>query len=102
MKLGIDLGGTKIEIIALDDQGVELLRRRVPTPQGDYAATLHAIENLVLLAEAELGQRGSVGIGTPGSVSKATGLLKNSNSVHFKEDLIKSSSPRRRGSSCLI
>ena len=83
MKLGIDLGGTKIEIIALDDQGVELLRRRVPTPQGDYAATLHAIENLVLSAEAELGQRGSVGIGTPGSVSKATGLLKNSNSIHL-------------------
>jgi len=46
MKLGIDLGGTKIEIIALDEQGVELLRRRVPTPQGDYTATLHAIENL--------------------------------------------------------
>jgi len=83
MKLGIDLGGTKIEIIALDDQGVELLRRRVPTPQGDYAATLHAIENLVHSAEAELGQRGSVGIGTPGSISKATGLLKNSNSVHL-------------------
>ncbi len=68
MKLGIDLGGTKIEIIALDDQGVELLRRRVPTPQGDYAATLHAIENLVHSAEAALGQRGSVGIGTrPGA-----------------------------------
>ena len=83
MKLGIDLGGTKIEIIALDDQGVELLRRRVPTPQGDYAATLHAIKNLVHAAEAELGQRGSVGIGTPGSISKATGLLKNSNSVHL-------------------
>jgi fructokinase len=45
MKLGIDLGGTKIEIIALEEQGVELLRRRVLTPQGDYAATLHAIEN---------------------------------------------------------
>ncbi len=52
MKLGIDLGGTKIEIIALDDHGVELLRRRVPTPQGDYAATLHAIANLVNSAEA--------------------------------------------------
>ena len=83
MKLGIDIGGTKIEIVALDDQGVELLRRRVPTPQGDYAATLHAIEHLVHSAEAELGQRGSVGIGTPGSISKATGLLKNSNSVHL-------------------
>jgi fructokinase len=83
MKLGIDLGGTKIEIIALDDQGVELLRRRVPTPQGDYSATLHAIENLVHAAEAELGQRGSVGVGAPGSISKATGLLKNSNSIYL-------------------
>ena len=83
MKLGIDLGGSKIEIIALDDHGVEVLRRRVPTPQGDYSATLHTIENLVHSAEAELGQRGSVGIGTPGTISKATGLLKNSNSVHL-------------------
>ena len=83
MKLGIDLGGSKIEIIALDNQGVELLRRRVQTPQGDYSATLHAIENLVHSAESELGQRGSVGIGTPGTISKATGLLKNSNSVHL-------------------
>jgi fructokinase len=83
MKLGIDLGGSKIEIIALDNQGVELLRRRVATPQGDYFATLHAIENLVHSAESELGQRGSVGIGTPGTISKATGLLKNSNSIHL-------------------
>jgi fructokinase len=83
MKLGIDLGGSKIEIIALDNQGVELLRRRVATPQGDYSATLHAIENLVHSAESELGQRGSVGIGTPGTISKATGLLKNSNSIHL-------------------
>lgn len=83
MKLGIDLGGSKIEIIALDNQGVELLRRRVATPQGDYSATLHTIESLVRSAEAELGQRGSVGIGTPGTISKATGLLKNSNSVHL-------------------
>lgn len=83
MKLGIDLGGTKIEIIALDDKGVELLRRRVPTPKGDYPATLKAIASLVQSAEAELGQNGSVGIGVPGSISKATGLLKNSNSVHL-------------------
>ena len=83
MKLGIDLGGTKIEIIALNNQGVECLRRRMFTPQGDYAATLYAIANLVHAAEAELGQRGSVGIGTPGTISKATGLLKNSNSDHL-------------------
>ena len=83
MKLGIDLGGTKIEIIALDNDGSELLRRRVATPQGDYAATLQSIVGLVHTAEAELGQRGTVGIGTPGTISKATGLLKNSNSVHL-------------------
>ncbi|MCK9200192.1 MAG: ROK family protein [Gallionella sp.] len=81
MRLGIDLGGTKIEIVALDDAGRELLRRRTPTPQGDYYETLQAIAQLVRDAEAELGQRGSVGIGTPGALSRATGCLKNSNSV---------------------
>lgn len=83
MRLGIDLGGTKIEIIALDDAGEELLRRRVATPHGDYPATLQAIAALVQGAEAELGQRGSVGIGTPGAISRATGRLKNSNSAHL-------------------
>jgi fructokinase len=83
VKLGIDLGGTKIEIIALDDKGVELLRRRMSTPQGDYSATLMSIAGLVQTAEAELGQRGTIGIGTPGAISKATGLLKNSNSIHL-------------------
>jgi len=83
MKLGIDLGGTKIEIVALDDAGGELLRRRVPTPQGDYAGTLRAIVDLVHQAEATLGQSGTVGIGTPGAISRGTGLLKNSNSVHL-------------------
>lgn len=81
MRLGIDLGGTKIEIIALDDAGRELLRRRVPTPQGNYLEILHAIAQLVRDAEAELGQQGSLGIGTPGTLSRATGRLKNSNSV---------------------
>ena len=81
MRMGIDLGGTKIEIIALDDSGNELLRRRVPTPSGNYAAILQTIAALVHDAEAELGQRGSLGIGTPGALSKATGLLKNSNSM---------------------
>ena len=81
MRLGIDLGGTKIEIVALDDTGSELLRRRVATPRGDYYETLQAIAQLVRDAEAELGQQGSLGIGTPGALSRATGLLKNSNSV---------------------
>jgi len=88
MKLGIDLGGTKIEIIALDDEGVEILRRRVPTPRGDYTATLQAIADLVQGAERELGQRGSVGIGTPGAISRASGRLKNSNSAHLNGQAI--------------
>ena len=83
MRLGVDLGGTKIEIIALDDNGRELLRRRVPAPQGNYYETLQAIAQLVRDAEAELGQRGSLGIGTPGALSRATDRLKNSNSVHL-------------------
>jgi predicted NBD/HSP70 family sugar kinase len=81
MRLGIDLGGTKIEIVALDAAGVERLRRRVPTPQGDYAATIAAVAALVERAERELGERCAVGIGTPGSLSRATGLLRGSNSV---------------------
>ena len=81
MRLGIDLGGSKIEIIALDAAGAELYRSRVATPQGDYRGTLKAITALVNTAEQKLGMRGSVGIGTPGAISRATGCLKNSNSV---------------------
>ena len=81
LALGIDLGGTKIEIIGLDEQGAVLLRRRRPSPQGSYAATLAAIRDLVAEVEAELGARGSIGFGTPGAISPATGLLKNSNST---------------------
>jgi fructokinase len=81
IRFGIDLGGTKTEIIALDAEGRELLRRRVATPSNDYAATLRQIADLVRVGEAQLGSRGSVGIGTPGSLSVATGLLRGSNSV---------------------
>lgn len=81
MRIGVDLGGTKIEIIALDARGEEVLRRRVPTPQGDYAATLQAIAALVQEAEAELQQKCSLGIGIPGAESLATGLIKNANST---------------------
>jgi fructokinase len=80
LNLGIDLGGTKIEIIALES-GEERLRMRVPTPQGDYAAILDAVAGLVRDVEARLGAHGSVGVGTPGSISRATGLLRGSNSV---------------------
>jgi fructokinase len=93
MRLGVDLGGTKIEIIALDDSGKELLRRRVATPKNNYYETLQAIAGLVCDAEAELGQRGladfgTLGIGTPGALSRATGHLKNSNSVALNDQPI--------------
>ena len=81
LRLGIDLGGTKTEIIALDDAGGELLRKRVTTPRDDYEATLQSIVSLVEQAERELGASGSVGIGTPGAISPASGLMRNCNST---------------------
>jgi fructokinase len=81
MRIGIDLGGTKIEVLALDDQGRELHRRRVPTPRHDYAAIVAAIAGLVRGAESELGVTGTVGVGIPGSISPATGLVKNANTT---------------------
>ncbi|MGC8477341.1 MAG: ROK family protein [Acetobacteraceae bacterium] len=79
-RIGIDLGGTKIEIAALAPDGTERLRRRVPTPAG-YAATLEAIAGLVSAAEEALGVTCTVGIGIPGTISPATGLVKNANSI---------------------
>jgi fructokinase len=81
LRLGIDLGGTKIEIVALANDRTELLRRRVPTPRGDYRGTVKAVASLVESAESELGKRGSVGVGIPGAESRATGLIKNANST---------------------
>jgi fructokinase len=84
IRIGIDLGGTKTEILALDSAGVARLRRRVGTPHGNYHATLDMLTALVGDAERELGiapGSASVGIGTPGSVSRATSLLRGSNSV---------------------
>lgn len=89
LRFGIDLGGTKTEIVALAADGRELLRRRVATPGGDYAAILGMVAALVADAERELGERGSVGIGTPGSISRATGLLRGSNSVCLNGQSIK-------------
>jgi len=79
-RIGIDLGGTKIEIIALDDSGAECFRRRIATPREDYEATLAAVVGLVQEAEKIVG-RSTVGIGTPGAISPATGLMKNANST---------------------
>ena len=81
IKIGIDLGGTKIEGIALSADGDELFRERVATPADDYQAILQSIQELVTDIEATLHQRGTVGIGTPGAISPASGLLKNSNTV---------------------
>ncbi|HKD46375.1 MAG TPA: ROK family protein [Rhizomicrobium sp.] len=80
MRLGLDLGGTKTEVIALDDNGHELLRRRVPTSRS-YEGTLTTIAELVADAESELGARGSVGLAIPGTISRLTGLAKNANST---------------------
>ena len=81
MRLGIDLGGTKIEIIALDGDGRVLARERVPTPAGDYDGTIRAICDLVTGVEARLCRVGSVGIATPGALSRRADVLKNSNST---------------------
>ncbi|MBI3186906.1 MAG: ROK family protein [Gammaproteobacteria bacterium] len=81
MRIGIDLGGTKIEIIAIDESGKELARKRVVTPQGDYPGILNTIVRLINDIEAITKQSGSIGIGTPGALSPATGLMRNSNSV---------------------
>jgi fructokinase len=81
MRIGVDLGGTKIEAIALGDDGRELARRRVPTPRHDYDATSGAVESLVNGIEQDTGRAGSVGVGMPGALSPASGLVKNANST---------------------
>jgi fructokinase len=81
LRIGVDLGGTKIEAIGLGADGSERFRRRVDTPRGHYDATLHAIADLVGDAERAAGERGTVGIGMPGVISPATGLVKNANST---------------------
>jgi fructokinase len=80
MRIGIDLGGSKIEAVALDGTA-ELLRRRVSTPRGDYAATVGAVADLVAAIERELGATGTVGVGIPGAISSITGRVKNANST---------------------
>jgi fructokinase len=81
VRIGIDLGGTKIEAVALDPAGAVLARRRVRTPREDYDATLAVVVALVYELEQETGCRGSVGVGMPGAISPATGLVKNANST---------------------
>ena len=81
MRIGIDLGGTKIAAIALSDSGGAVAADRIETPVGDYEDTLTAIHGMVLAIEADTRRTGSVGIGIPGSVSATTGLVRNANSV---------------------
>jgi fructokinase len=81
MRIGVDLGGTKIEAIALDRGGAELARIRVDTPRDDYPATLEAIATLVADLETRMNARGTVGVGIPGTLSPESGLVKNANST---------------------
>ena len=81
LRIGIDLGGSKIELVALEASGQVLLRRRRPTPKGDYQATLRAIGDMVAAAESDLGRKASVGIGIPGAESFSDGRIKNANST---------------------
>lgn len=82
LRIGVDLGGTKTEVILLDDQSRTLFRTRIPTVRGDYAATLEAIAGLVAQAERAADAASlPVGVGIPGSVSRKTGLVKNANST---------------------
>ena len=93
MRIGVDLGGTKIEAVVMNERSRLVVRERVATPQGDYRATLEAIAGVVQRLEAAVGcQNLPVGVGHPGAISPSTGLLKNSNSTclnarPFKEDL---------------
>jgi fructokinase len=81
VRIGIDLGGTKIEGIALDECGRELVRCRVPTPRGDYQRTVESIAGLVQRIEADAAATGSVGVGIPGALSRVSGRVKNANST---------------------
>jgi len=91
-QIGIDLGGTKIEIAAFNPEGTQIFHRRVPTPQENYEKTINGICNLVAECQNKLGPANCVGIATPGAQSLLTGLMKNCNSTclnnkPFKNDL---------------
>jgi len=81
MRIGIDLGGTKIEAIALNDKGQEVYRKRIDSPQGSYQKTINAICNLIIKIETTMQATGTVGLGIPGTLSPQSGLVKNANST---------------------
>jgi fructokinase len=94
MRIGIDLGGTKIEGIALDEHGRALVRRRVASPRGSYDNTLRAVVDLVGDIERDTGARGTVGVGIPGTISPASGLVKNANSTWLNGRPLRDDLPR--------
>jgi fructokinase len=94
MRIGIDLGGTKIEGIALDELGHALVRRRVASPRGSYDRTLNAVVDLVADIERDTGARGTVGVGIPGTISPASGLVKNANSTWLNGRPLRDDLPR--------
>ncbi len=94
LRIGVDLGGTKIEALALDPSGREVSRKRIATPRDDYRQTVSAVVGLVNELEKSLKEKASVGVGIPGALSRVTGLVKNANSTclighPFKQDLEK-------------
>jgi len=97
VRIGVDLGGTKIELAALENSGAVRLRRRVPTPAGDYGATVDAVVSLVGAAEDELGERCSVGVAMPGAISLASGRVKNANSTCLNGKPLREDLERRLG-----
>ncbi len=102
MLIGIDWGGTKIEGVAMQENGVELLRLRQPTPRHDYAACIEEIVSLVAALEAETGQRGSIGVGIPGSLEPVSRLGKGASSTWLlgrpvESDLTQATSTRDPG-----
>jgi fructokinase len=97
MRIGVDLGGTKIEAIALDEAGRTLARVRRPTPREDYDATLDAIASLVREIERSAGATGTVGIGMPGALSRSTGRVKNANSTWLNGRPLSEDLERRLG-----
>lgn len=97
VRIGVDLGGTKIEVIALSASGQTLLRRRQPTPTGDYAGTLDTLCALVKDAERDLGVTATVGIGMPGALSLLSGLVKNANSTVLNSKPLKRDLERQLG-----
>ena len=97
MRIGIDLGGTKIEGIAFGDDAGVLVRRRVPAPHGDYQQTLVSVADLVRDIEHETGRFGTVGVGIPGVISPVTGLVKNANSTWLNGRMLGDDLPRLLG-----